>query len=40
MNKDEAKMKKLLDQMGIMEKGDATMFMINIFQDCDQPPED
>jgi len=40
MNKDEAKMKKLVNQMGIMEKGDAVMFMINIYQDCDLPPED
>ena len=40
MNKDEAKMKKLIDQMGIMEKGDAVMFMVNIYQDCDGPPED
>jgi hypothetical protein len=39
MNKDEAMMKKLLDQMGIMEKGDAGMFMVNIFQECDLPPE-
>jgi len=34
MNKDEAKAKKLLDQMDIMEKGDAGMFMVNISQEC------